>query len=210
MKSLYIFLCWWYTLFIHMEPSRARKAGDSVAIAANIVIVVLECVGLYISVSARRWQIFAYYTQLSNLVTLLSSLLFLVLGARVAPLRYLSTCMLVMTFLITAFVLVPMGGSFQKLMLSGNGLYHHTLCPILSVCSYLLWEAHAALWLLPVAVTLLYGIVMLFLNARDRFDGPYPFFRVRHQSVAATVIWMAALIGLITLIDFAVIRVSRL
>ena len=53
-----------------------------------------------------------------------------------------------MTFLITAFVLVPMGGGLKKLMFSGNGLYHHTLCPVLSVLSYLLWEPHASIFLL--------------------------------------------------------------
>lgn len=81
--------------------------------------------------------------------------------------------MLAMTFLITAFVLVPMGGGLKKLMFSGNGLYHHTLCPVLSVLSYLLWEPHASIWLLPVAVTFLYGIIMLIMNVKEKFDGPY-------------------------------------
>ena len=38
-------------------------------------------------------------------------------------------------------------------------------------------------------------------------DGPYPFFRVHHQSVMATTLWMAALIGLITLISIGLILI---
>ena len=38
------------------------------------------------------------------------------------------------------------------------------------------------------------------MNYREYFDGPYPFFRVNHQSRAATVLWIAALTGMITVI----------
>ncbi len=113
--------------------------------------------------------------------------------------------MLTMTFLITLCVLVPMGGGFKTLMLSGNGLYHHTLCPIISVLTYILWEPHSNLWLLPVAVTTIYGLVMLYLNWKQVFDGPYPFFRVHNQSLTATVLWMLGLIAFMGSISLAMI-----
>ena len=173
------------------------------AISANLALVILEIMGLRISIGRRKGKIFAYYTQISNLITLLSSLSFL-LGTRHATgLRFLSTCMLTMTFLITLFVLVPMGGGFRKLMLLSNGLYHHTICPILGVASYLFLEPHDGIILLPVGVTFVYGMVMLVLNGLGRFDGPYPFFRVRQQSVAASALWIIVLTGVIALISFA-------
>ena len=52
----------------------------------------------------------------------------------------------------------------------------------------------------PVAITFVYGIVMMYLNYRECFDGPYPFFRVKQQSGLATVLWMAGLTGMITVI----------
>ena len=175
------------------------------AIAANLVLLILEMIGLTISIRRRKWGILAYYTQLSNLTALFSAAAFLLLGSRAAGLRYLATCMLVMTFLVTLFVLVPMGGGFRKLMLSGNGLYHHTLCPLLSTASWLLWETpHRCPWGVPVAVTVVYGLIMLYLNGTGRYDGPYPFFRVRHQSRAATVGWILVLIALISLIALGV------
>jgi hypothetical protein len=55
--------------------------------------------------------------------------------------------------------------------------------------------------MIPVAITFVYGIVMMYMNYREWFDGPYPFFRVNHQSRLATVFWIAALTGMITVIS---------
>ena len=181
------------------------------SIAINIAVIILEIIGMRISISERKWKIFAYYTQISNIITLVSS--FVLVTARSnelsAVLRYLSSCMLTMTFMITMFVLVPMGGGFRKLMLSGNGLYHHTLCPLLSVTSYVMWEQHSSLWILPTVLTFIYGIIMLVMNGKGLFDGPYPFFRVRNQSKLATVVWMVVLIGIITAISIGICKVAK-
>ena len=167
---------------------------------ANILIIILEILGLRVSIGDRKWKIFAYYTQISNLITIVSSIVYVFAGGP-AWLRYTSACMLTMTFAVTLFILVPFGGGFRRLMLSGNGLYHHTLCPVLSVISYILWEGHSSAWMIPVAITFVYGIVMMYMNYREWFDGPYPFFRVNHQSRLATIFWIAALTGMITVIS---------
>ena len=183
----------------------------NMSIAINIAVIVLEIIGLRISTSERKWKIFAYYTQISNIITLVSSFVIVTASSNElsAVLRYLSSCMLTMTFMITLFVLVPMGGGFRKLMLSGNGLYHHTLCPILSVTSYVMWEQHSSLWILPTVLTFIYGIIMLVMNGKGLFDGPYPFFRVRNQSKLATVVWMVVLIGIITAISIGICKVAK-
>ncbi len=176
----------------------------------NLIVICLETTGLYISVSARKQEVFAYYTQLANMVTLVSSVLATLFGftALTVLLRYLSTCMLVMTFLITLFVLVPMGGGFRKLMLSGNCLYHHTLCPIISVYSYVLFEQHCGYWWLPAVLTLAYGLIMLYMNRIEKYDGPYPFFRVNHQSETATVLWVIVLLIIISAISAGVAGIA--
>ena len=177
------------------------------AIVLNCIIIVLEILGLRISIK-RKWALFAFYTQLSNMVTLVSSIAFLIMGPGAAGIRYLSTCMLTMTFLVTAFVLVPMGGGLKKLMFSGNGLYHHTLCPIISIGSYIFFETHSDIWLLPVVLTFIYGMIMLYLNYKKIYDGPYPFFRVYHQSRLVSVLWFLTLTVLITLLSLAVLKIA--
>ena len=163
-----------------------------------LLIGILEARGLSLSIGGRRWKVFAYYTQLSNIVTAVSVLAVLLFGETPGTvlLRYLSSCMLVMTFFVTSCILIPMGGNPRQLLFSGNGLYHHLIIPIVSVGSYLLAEQHVPsvrALLLPVALTFVYGMIMLVLNDRDVFDGPYPFFRVKNQPAWATVLWMAAL-----------------
>ena len=44
--------------------------------AANILIIILELLGFRVSIGERKWKIFAYYTQISNLITLASSLVY--------------------------------------------------------------------------------------------------------------------------------------
>ncbi len=184
----------------------------------NIAIIILEICGLSFSVPARKGAVFAFYTQVSNILTLVSSaalalcvggaLTFDGSGAVTATLRYTSSCMLAMTFLITLFVLVPMGGGFRKLMLMDVGLFHHTLCPILSIASYIILERHASVWILPTVITFAYGIIMLIMNGLGKFDGPYPFFRVRYQSRTATVLWVIALTGIISTISIVLAKIA--
>ena len=87
-----------------------------------LIIVILEARGLFLSIGDRRWKVFAFYTQLSNIATAVSAVLVLAFGE--VPftflLRYLSSCMLVMTFFVTTCVLIPMGGDPKLLLFSGN------------------------------------------------------------------------------------------
>ena len=179
-----------------------------------LIIVLLEARGLFLSIGDRRWKVFAFYTQLSNIATAISAALVLVFGetAFTVLLRYLSSCTLVMTFFVTTCILIPMGGDPKLLLLSGNGLYHHLIIPIVSVGSYLVIERHVqspTAILVPTVLTFLYGMVMLWLNYNDIFDGPYPFFRVKNQTPGATVLWMTALTGAIGLISLFVFLLGR-
>lgn len=176
------------------------------ALILNLLVIVFEIIGLYISIRTRKWKILYFYTQLSNLTALVSSVLYVFSAGSPASvlLRYLSTVMLIMTFMITLFVLVPMGGGFRTLMISGNGLYHHTLCPLISAASYIFLEPHGGHWLIPTLVTLAYGLIMLYLNWKRLYDGPYPFFRVHNQSVTASVLWTLALFAIISVFSLTV------
>ena len=176
-----------------------------------VIVLLLEARGLSLSVSDRKWWILVFYTQLSNLVTTVSALLLVVLGQPmwVTTLRYLSTCLLAMTFFVTTCVLIPMGGDPKKLLWSGNGLYHHVLCPIISSMSYFFAEQHSGMIWLPVAVTLAYGLVMLYLNGIRKVDGPYLFFRVHNQTTMATVLWMVVLITVMSGISGGIWAIAR-
>ena len=114
--------------------------------------------------------------------------------------------MLAMTFFVTACILVPASGKVKDLLFKGNSLFHHLLIPVISVISYLFTEDKAPMaWIcLPVAVTLIYGLTMVFLNSRGKVDGPYPFFRVKENGTAKTALWMVGLILMSSILSCAV------
>lgn len=164
----------------------------------NLIIVILELIAYRKVRKNREFKgILIYYTHLSNMLTLGSSVLLVIFGPKpaVEVFRLLTVSMLAMTFFVTAFILVPMTHDIKGFLFSGNGLYHHTIVPILSVLSYLLFEpTPPMIWIcLPAVVTLIYGLVMVYLNAQGKVDGPYPFFRVRHLGGPKTALWMVAL-----------------
>ncbi len=165
----------------------------------NLVIVILEVIAFLKerkNINLKKSLI--YYTQISNVITLISSLLLVILGQKyfVEVLRLLSTGMLALTFFVTACVLVPMTGNIKEILFSGSDLFHHLIITVLSTLSFLLAEDRVpAAWIcLPVAVTLCYGLIMLFMNAKGKIDGPYPFFQVKRLGNKLTVLWMAGLL----------------
>ena len=173
------------------------------AIILNVVIIILEFVALKKRFRDISRDVLAYYTVISNLLALISCAAALICGG--APvLRYLATCMMVMTFVVTICVLIPVGGRAKDLLFTGTGLYHHLICPVLTFISYVFFEPHCRTWTLPVIVTFVYGMVLLWLNYRRKVDGPYPFFKVHEQKRSSTVIWMVALICLIAVISLFV------
>ena len=196
---------------------------STIAIVLNVILVILEIVDLAKSFPERRWMTFAFYTSISNMMTFLSSLVLLIAcltgtmfdasgHAAGLPviLRYLATCMMLMTFITTAFVLVPLGGNAKKLLFT-EGLLHHLVCPILCFVSYVFFEPHAraGAWLVPVIVTFCYGMLMFWLNYKRKVDGPYPFFRVHRQGKGGTIMWMCILTAIILVMSLIVRAVAH-
>ncbi len=173
------------------------------------LLILMEICGLRYVLREKIPHVFAYYTLQANLAAALSSLLVVLFGPRawIAPFRYLAACMMALTLLVVAAVLVPMRRNAKKLLFSGYGLYQHLLCPIVTLFSYILFEPHAAgpfIFVLPAAVTVVYGVILLYLNHAGRVDGPYPFLRVRQQKASVTVLWMAGLLAAVTAVSLLV------
>ncbi|MBR2788128.1 MAG: hypothetical protein IKD94_03095 [Erysipelotrichaceae bacterium] len=174
----------------------------------NVTIIILEIIGLIITYRQTGWKMFIYYTILSNCLALIASIFYLMNYPMTSVLRYTATCMLVMTLVITLFVLSPAVGSVKLLMVDGNGLYHHTLCPILSLISYVFFEKHSNMWTLPVIASLLYGLMMIWLNYINKMIGPYHFFEIRKQGIKKTALWVVALILIISSISLGVSAIA--
>ena len=179
-----------------------RKA----AIAINIIIVILEVVSIIIRLNVRHALGIEYYTMDSNILSLIISAIlayYLIKGGKipkwVSIAKYVAVCMLTVTILVTAFILSPMiENGFYIFMFTDQMLYNHTLCPILSLISFLLLEKHNLvkkdIWW-PIGATLLYAFILIILNLCHVVDGPYPFLQVYNQTLLATFGWAALILG---------------
>ena len=160
----------------------------------NVVIVVLELIGLYLSLRRHGTKAFQFYTENSNYFTLIVSMCYCLVGViaisqrRLIPkwivyLRYTATTCLVITFVVVAVILIPMFPHTWKFMLfDDSNLYQHLLCPIISTLSFVLLENDMQIdkkaILLATIPTIIYGIIMIVLNILRVVTGPYPFFYV--------------------------------
>ena len=195
----------------------------------DLAIVVLGAIGAALSLFQiyGGWAAFQYYTLDSNLFLLLACAVqawyegSILLGKRlfvpswVRVLKYLAVCTVMVTFFVVLFILVPMAGGRSMLLpylTQGSMLYHHLLCPVLGLVSFIfadranLPDRRVTLWAL--APTLLYAAVATMLNVRRVLYGPYPFLRVYEQPVYRSVVWYVVICGLAWVLAFFVWKLS--
>ncbi len=175
----------------------------------NLIIVIAECIAFFRERKEKNFlKGLVYYTRISNLMTFLSSLMLVILGQKnfVEVFRYISVCMMIMTFLTAALIPAPATGKRKELFLSKTGFIHHILTPVLSVLSYLFAENRApfGLFWIPIALTLIYGLTMLLLNSAGKVKGPYPFFNIKKNGIKRSLLSMTAIMLCVGLVSPAV------
>lgn len=193
----------------------------------DLAIVLLSAIGTYLHFSQFAWTMFQYYTLDSNVLLLLACAIqawyegCILLRRRmfvpswVRVLKYIAVCTVMVTFFVVIFILVPMAGGLSWLPYSlfhGAMLYHHTLCPLLGVLSFVfldrasLPDRRITLWaLLPTA---LYAAVSIVLNALRALHGPYPFLYVHEQPVWMSAVWCALILALAWVLALLVWKLS--
>lgn len=185
-----------------------------VSLVLNSIILILEIIGLIIALSNHGLIIFGFYTQQSNVVLMFASLFYLLsyFSKKKKPshpvllLKYISTCLVAVTFTVVLFCFVPieipemgLAGAFYNMMLKDANFAAHFLCPVLAVISYLGFENEYKPsfkdTLYATIPTLLYAIVSTTLNVAKVIEGPYPFLYVYKQPVIVSVFWCVAILG---------------
>ena len=171
-----------------------------IALIINILIIILELIGLGKSIFISRDFSFAYYTNDSNIIALISSILFLVFYKKdkelVKDIRFVATSCLTLTFLVVIFILCPMYQFNYKLfMFTDTFLIFHTLVPILSIISYVAFEERSSKKYLCLGFTAIYGAILILLNILTLIEGPYPFLMVSTQGPLGILFWGVIIIG---------------
>ena len=179
------------------------KSKQKVALFLNLANVVFQIYALVIVFLAKGFTTLQYYTIDSNIFACVSSI-FLVaalLIKRKTPkcvhrLRFYATSCITVTFVVVLVILIPLAGfrRLPELLFQGPNLWQHTVCPLLSIISFIFFEKEVKLEkdqsLYALVPTLIYGIVTLILNFLRTITGPYVFLLVYEQSGWMTLMWM--------------------
>ena len=166
----------------------------TIALLLNLSLVILGTIGLAWCFFENIPNILLYYTTDSNILAVISSLLFIIFFNKdykwVRDLRYIATCCLGVTFFVVLFILAPQLGGIKALMFTGFYLFLHFLCPLISIISNLVFERIDSNPFVPLIATGIYAITLIILNLVNYIDGPYPFLRIRHQPFLMTILWI--------------------
>jgi len=190
---------------------------QNIALILNIAALLCGTVGIVFRLMRGVGDFFLYYTQISNVVAVISSAMYIAfrgtanvkLRTLVICSRYLAACMLTMTFTVVMCIFIPFsaGAATPRLLGSVNGVMHHAVCPVISVISYIFFESgvrkHKAM-LIPFIATAIYSFTIYALNILRLAGAPYPFFEVYDHPVWQLVLWFFALMALVAGIAAAV------
>ena len=164
----------------------------------NTAIVILEIIGFILVFNELGITSLEYYTEDSNLLLLISSIIFIIylsknneLPSWFKSFRYIAIVSTTLTLIIVLTVLSwTTDFGLYHLLFNGSMLYHHTLCPILAILSFVFVEKYENLNTIHgLYFTIIYAIIMISLNVLKVVEGPYPFLLVYKQPIIHSIIW---------------------
>ena len=171
----------------------------------NVLIIILEIIGLVISIKALGGKVFQYYTQDSNLFLLLTSIIYLITYKNkdrklISKLKYGATVSVLITFLVVITILKPtMGLSYHWLLLEDANLFYHTACPILAVITFLFFDKVEVKGfkdnIYALIFTFIYTVIFVILNLLKIVEGPYSFLLVYKNPIWQTIMWFIIIEG---------------
>ena len=180
----------------------------------NILIVILEVIGLVVTVNINHKISYEYYTEDSNILAIFSSLLFVFYIIRnkdiprwVQMFKYITTIGLTLTFLVVVFILAPMYNfNYVFLLFNNSLLYQHLLCPIIIIITFIFFDDIDNIRVIDnvigINLTIIYAVILIIFNILGLVSGPYPFLMVREQGVIISFFWLIIIIGLTYFIGF--------
>ena len=176
-----------------------------ISIALNIALVIFGLLGLYRTVVNQKSFAIVFFTQESNYISIIASLLYVLFSKRrvfprfVRLLKYLSVLNLTLTFLVVLFILGPsLSFNYKWLFFHGSNLYFHLICPLISLISFLFFERYRIYKndsIIVIEYTVIYALILTILNILGIVEGPYPFLRVTRNPFYMSLFYFVAIIG---------------
>jgi hypothetical protein len=195
----------------------------------NIILFVAEVIGLTWSmVEQNHFLDFKFYTNLSNVLAMFASLLYIIyyfkknalLNNVMLYLKMISTIGLLITFLTVIFVLGPNGASKNGLKgyldyLFPHGLlFLHVLCPIIGVISFTKFESNKKLdnkwfYILACLYTFVYGILVITFVYYKQISAPYFFLDSVKMGYLKTFLFGLIFVGFSGFLAYLLVFVNK-
>ena len=176
-------------------------------IILNVILIILEILGIVATINSTGYFAFVYYTQDSNLFALVITIVYLYykLTKKEIPrlihnLRFSSVLCLMVTFLVVIFILIPSYNfNYNWFLFEGANLYFHLLCPILLFILYMFFDEEYKCnridYITVIIPTIIYATILIILNVINLVEGPYPFLLVHKNPIYMSVIWFVVIVG---------------
>lgn len=188
-----------------LNKKNDKMNSKNINIIINLMIVILEIIGFILVFNELGITSLEYYTEDSNLLLLISSIIFLIYISKNDELtewfksfRFIAVVSTTLTLIIVLTVLswtTDLG--LYHLLFNGSMLYHHTLCPLLAIISFSLLERYETLNTIKgLYFTLIYAAIMIVLNVLKIVEGPYPFLLVYKQPVVHSILWTVVILAI--------------
>lgn len=196
------------------------KKKNKILLILNIIIIILEIIGLITTIKMTGKLELKYYTECSNIIMLVASSIYVyyLLSKKDIPkwleiLYHMGVLGLSITFLVVIFILAPMYNFiYEWLLFDGGMLYFHTLCPIFAFITYIFFtNTHIEKHELPYTMmfTIVYSVVLIICNICHLTEGPYPFLKVYKQPIYMSILWVVLIDGGAYLLSKAIYKIKR-
>ena len=171
-----------------------------ISIFLNILLIVLEIIGIIYILGKYKLNLFMYYTIDSNILLLFASISYLIClftgknNKFIHFLKFSATVSAAITFVVVLSILSWVSNiSLYNLLIKDAMLYHHILCPLIAAISFVFFENYNSKMdryeLKGLIFTVLYAMIIIVLNIIKVISGPYPFLMVYNQSIIVSIIW---------------------
>ena len=175
------------------------------SIITNAMLILFEIIGISLSIIIYHKYDLIYYTQDSNLLSLIASIIYLVYSFKdnipkwVSILKYISVLGLTVTFLVALFILTPMYDfNITLIFFEPTMLFHHLICPVVAFISFVFFEKHDIKgWkdsLRACYFTIIYAVVTVLLNVLKIIKGPYPFLFVYENPIYISILFFFVIV----------------
>ena len=186
----------------------------------NILFISSESIAIILTCNLFHKFQFEYYTLDSNLFAFIIGCIYVLYLNKEKKIprwlqitRMMTLMSLMLTFLVTLFILLPTYNFNFKFLFLGPNFFLHLFCPLFLLYIYIFLDKKKKLstkdLLICTIPTIIYAIILIVLNILRIVKGPYTFLDVHNQSVIVSIIWLIFMILFIYLIGFTINKISH-